>query len=61
MDEPAGLTSLINTFTTQFTASNFWAQIAPFAGIIATMVIFRFSYRAIKKVVNGASKGKHGM
>lgn len=56
----ADLSSMISTFSQEFTAGNFWAQIAPFAGIIAALVIFRFAYRTVKKVVNGASKGKQG-
>lgn len=58
METPSGLTELVTTFSSNFTASNFWGAISPFAGIIATLVIFTFSYRIIKKVVSGASKGK---
>lgn len=43
------------------TAANLWAAITGAAGLIAMVVLFAFSYRIIKKVVKGVSKGKASM
>lgn len=43
------------------TAANLWTAITAAAGLIAMIVLFAFSYRLIKKVVKGISKGKASM
>lgn len=40
------------------TAANLWATIAAGAGLLATLVLFSFAYRFIRRLISGASKGK---
>ena len=52
------LTSLITALTSNITAEAFWGNIAPFGTFLATMVVFAFGYRVIRKVISGAGRGK---
>lgn len=40
------------------TSDNLWAQITAAAGFLATVVIFAFGYRVVRKIIGGVSKGK---
>ena len=49
------------TGTDGITAANLWTAITGAAGLIAVAVLFAFSYKILKKVVKGISKGKASM
>lgn len=40
------------------TADNLWAAITPAAATVAVVVLFALSYRVLRKLVKGVSKGK---
>lgn len=50
--------AFITALTTGVTAEQFWANVAPFGAFIATMVVFAFGYRVLRKVISGAGKGR---
>lgn len=50
--------AFISALTSGITAANFWGNIAPFGAFIATLVVFAFGYRVVRKVISGASRGK---
>lgn len=43
------------------TSANMWTEAAGAATLIASIAIFAFGYRIIRKVVKGGSKGKVNM
>lgn len=40
------------------TVDNLWAAITPAAGTVAVVALFALSYRVLKKIVKGVSRGK---
>lgn len=50
--------TFITALTTGVTAEQFWSNVAPFGAFIATMVVFAFGYRVVRKVISGAGKGR---
>lgn len=40
------------------TSANLWAAITPAAATVAVVVLFALSYRVLRKLVKGVSKGK---
>lgn len=48
----------VTALTSGITAEAFWSNIAPFGAFIATMVVFAFGYRVVRKVISGAGRGK---
>lgn len=60
MSSDNSLTALVTSLTSGITAESFWANIAPFGALIATLVVFAFGYRVLRKVISKASKGKGG-
>lgn len=40
------------------TSANMWTEAGLAAGLIASIAIFAFGYRIVKRVTTGASKGK---
>ena len=46
------------TGTDGITSANLWAAITPAATTIAVVVLFALSYRVLRKLVKGVSKGK---
>ena len=39
------------------TSANLWAAITPAAGVVSIVVLFALSYRVLKKLVKGVSRG----
>lgn len=58
MVEGSSQTQLVDALATGITAEQFWSNIAPFGALIATLVVFAFGYRILRKVISGAGKGK---
>lgn len=62
MDNPVlDMTSFITALTNAesgITADNLWGGILPVAGTIAVVTLFAFSYRVLRKLVGGISRGK---
>lgn len=52
------MTDFITALTTAITPSTFWDAIAQAVPFIVTVVIVAFGYRIVRRLVNGASKGK---
>lgn len=48
----------ITATTGGLTSANLWGEAANAATLIAAIAIFAFGYRIVKKVVQGASRGK---
>lgn len=46
------------TDTNGITSATLWGEITAAAGFIAAVVLFAFGYRIIRRLLNGASKGK---
>lgn len=55
-DMAAFITAL--TGETGISSANLWAAITPAAGTVAVVVLFALSYRVLRKLVKGVSKGK---
>lgn len=53
-----GAAAMASALEGGLTAQAFWDQITPFAGLIATIVVFAFGYRVVKKLIQGSSKAK---
>lgn len=60
METTVGMSDFITALTTNegITASNLWGAITPVAGTIAIVVMFAFSYRVLRRLVGGVSRGK---
>lgn len=50
--------AFVTAMTTALTPSAFWGSIAQVAPLIGVLVLVAFGYGIIRKLVNGASKGK---
>lgn len=46
------------TGTDGISSANLWAAITPAAATVAVVVLFALSYRVLRKLVKGVSKGK---
>lgn len=46
------------TGTDGITSANLWAAITPAATVVGIVVLFALSYRVLRKLVKGVSKGK---
>lgn len=50
--------AFVTALTTAITPTALWAALAEVAPFIGIVVIFAFSYRILRRLVSGASKGK---
>jgi len=50
--------AFITALTAAVTPTLLWAQLAPVAAFIASIVIFSFGYYVLRKVIRGAAHGK---
>lgn len=56
-----GMSNFVSAITATsggLTSANLWGEAANAATLIAAIAIFAFGYRIVKKVVQGASRGK---
>lgn len=60
-DSMSNFVSAITASTGGITSANLWAEAANCATLIASIAIFAFGYRIVKRVVSGASRGKAKM
>lgn len=57
-DSVGGNNAFITELSNDLTASSFWLELQTAAPFIATLVVFAFGYRVIRKVISGAAKGR---
>lgn len=57
-DGMANFVSALTSSTGGLTSANLWTEVGTAATLIASIVIFAFGYRIVRKVVKGAAKGK---
>lgn len=48
----------INAVQATFTIEQMWTTLVQVGAFIGTLILFAFSYRVIRKLIGGASKGK---
>lgn len=60
MDNATGMAGFIEAATgaNGINQTNLWGAITPAAGVVGIVVIFALSYRVLRKLVKGVSKGK---
>lgn len=57
-DSMASFVTAITSSSGGITSANLWTEAANAATLIASIAIFAFGYRIVKRVVSGASRGK---
>lgn len=58
MDTPTAMQSLVTALQGILTTDNFFANLTSLVPVIGGVLIFAFTYRMVRKIIKGASKGK---
>ena len=58
MSEPTGMAALLAALQTAISTDTMLANLTTLIPFVGGLVIFAFTYRLVKKMVQGASKGK---
>lgn len=56
--EPTGMSALATALQGILTTESFMANLTALVPVIGGVLIFAFTYRIVRKIVKGASKGK---
>lgn len=52
------MSEFITAVETTFSIQGMWQTLVSVGAFIGTLILFSFSYRVIRKLIGGASKGK---
>lgn len=58
MGEESVMSSLVTALQGILTTDSFFANLTSLVPVIGGVLIFAFTYRLVKKIIKGASKGK---
>lgn len=56
--EPTGMAALLSALQSAISTETMLANLTTLIPFVGAVVIFAFTYRLVKKVIQGASKGK---
>ena len=58
MDTPTVMSSLVTALQGILTTDTFFANLTALVPVIGGVLIFAFTYRLVRKIIKGASRGK---
>lgn len=58
MDTPTSMSSVVTALQSILTTDAMFTNLAALIPVIGGVLIFSFTYRIVRKIVSGASKGK---
>lgn len=58
MDTPTVMSSLVTALQGILTTDSFFANLTALVPVIGGVLIFAFTYRLVRKIIKGASRGK---
>lgn len=58
MDTPTAMTQVVNALQSILTTDAMFANLASLIPVVGGVLVFAFTYRIVRKIVGGASKGK---
>lgn len=58
METPTVMSSLVTALSGILTTDSFFANLTSLVPVIGGVLIFAFTYRMVKKIIKGASRGK---
>ena len=58
MESPTVMSSLVTALSGILTTDSFFANLTALVPVIGGVLIFAFTYRLVKKIIKGASRGK---
>lgn len=58
MDTPTAMSSVVTALQGILTTDAMFTNLASLIGVVGGVLIFAFTYRIIRRIIGGASKGK---
>lgn len=58
MDTPTAMSALVSALQSILTTDAMFTNLAALVPVVGGVLIFSFTYRIVRKIVTGASKGK---